>query len=88
MFRLAAHQQVPVHTGQAWRANVHLCLLHCEHAKIIVADVAQEYTAGELLAFDDASLHTVRNAGGHDRILLAVGVFHPNIGSMHGACPV
>lgn len=78
LFRVAAGGAAHLHDGQDARINVHLCLLDCNASEIVVAGDARPYTDGSLFAFEDRADHEIINRGELDRLLLTIGVFHPD----------
>jgi hypothetical protein len=78
LFRVAAGGSAHLHDGQDARINVHLCLLDCNASEIVVAGDARSYADGSLFAFEDRADHEIINRGEHDRLLLTIGVFHPD----------
>ena len=89
LFALHPRSEVPVHSGQYGRLNLHLCLLGCEEAYLELGGGPRRggqrihYRAGEMIAFDDALQHGVENLGASTRIMLAIGSLHPGLTRAH-----
>ena len=92
IFSLSGRSHVPPHVGSPLRVNVHLCLLHCEESYLEVGGgpslggARVSYQQGELLAFDDAVMHGIENLGQEARVILTIGVLHPELSKEHRAC--
>ena len=58
---------------------MHFCLLHCNSSTLVAAGEARDYADGSLFAFEDHADHEIINRDPeHDRIMLTVGVLHPD----------
>jgi hypothetical protein len=79
LFRIGAGGMAHLHTGQDSRINVHFCLLHCNSSTLVAAGEARDYADGSLFAFEDRADHEIINRDqANDRIMLTVGVLHPD----------
>ena len=80
LFRISGQGWVPIHHGQDVRVNIHLCLVNCDRARILVAGNTLEYRDGSLFAFEDRAGHELFNDAplGIDRVNLVIGVLHPD----------
>lgn len=87
LFSVAPGGWVPLHQGQDKRINVHICLWKCNKAWIEVAGRRHYYKMGELLAFDDPMDHEIVNTDlHHPRLVLGLGVLHPDLRPEHKPC--
>ncbi|XP_065181152.1 aspartyl/asparaginyl beta-hydroxylase-like [Sycon ciliatum] len=68
------------HTGPTnERLRVHLTLHHRGGARIRVDDAWHTWPPGRAIVFDDSWEHEVRNEGEHERTVLILDVWHPDL---------
>ena len=89
VFSLRGRSHVPPHLGSSARVNVHLCLLNCLDSYLelgggqALGGERMRYSEGELIAFDDSTLHGIENLGTTSRVVLVIGVLHPGLTAAH-----
>ena len=80
LFQIQPGAMAHLHNGQDARINVHMCLLNCDSTQLVVAEDLHNYTAGELVAFEDRADHEIKNHNPtRARVSLTVAVLHPDV---------